>query len=90
MFARYGAEPGIPYVALLILEEVSHAVVRARMKLSFRPHGRAFRSVLKQMYEQVYLRVLSILMDGAWSIDREARACGSLGELKSPGNDGQW
>jgi len=82
-YDRLGANPGLGYVALTVMEEVTHAVVQREAGMRVRPHGREFRLKLQEMYEKAFPIVMAILQDNGGAID-ESYDQGEQGGTQKP------
>jgi len=58
---RYDASPGLEYLGLLVMHEVTHALVWNESKTRVRPHGPEFFSKLDQVHERAFAEVMAIL-----------------------------
>jgi hypothetical protein len=64
MYDQLGAKPGLDYVALMVIEEVTHAALDSESGPRVSSHGREFRLKLREMYEKAFPVVMAILRDG--------------------------
>lgn len=60
-YDRLGAKPGLDYVALTVMEEVTHAALDSERGPQVSPHGRDFRLKLDEIYHEHCANVVAIL-----------------------------
>jgi hypothetical protein len=72
MYDRLGAKPGLDYVALTVIEEVTHAALDSESGPRVSAHGREFRLKLQEMYEKAFPVVMAILRDNGQQMSSAA------------------